>query len=850
MSPEENNTSTPTGKENEKTISVLTQAYIGLVVLAGCVAVTHAAVNGASTGVTSGWKFGLTLVAGLAAALLKVRLPGISGTMSVSFLFVLLAIAELNPGEAVAVACAGVLGQYLWQTKVRPRAIQVAFNVSVLAVATSVSAMLFHWELARRLIHEDALLLGLVTGIYFFTNTFPVAVVISLTEKKPMIALWRECYFWTFPYYLIGSAIVAGLHLAVGTAGWQVALIALPFGYVVYRSYGLYLGRLEVEKQHAQQMASLHLRTIEALALAIEAKDHTTNEHLQRVSIYAEAIGLEMGLSESDRNALRAAALLHDIGKLAVPEHIISKPGRLTPEEFEKMKIHPLVGAEILERVQFPYPVVPIVAAHHEKWDGTGYPYGLRGEDIPIGARILSAVDCLDALSSDRQYRKAFSLETSMRMVREQSGISYDPRVVEILERRHLELEKVARSAPIEELKLHQKDARIDRGDQPGAGLAKHQARTATVSGPGETAHPDFLTSIAAARNEAQSLFELSQALGSSLSLGDTFTMLGQRLHSLVPHDGMAVYLISDDGLRAAHASGVDAALFERLAIPHGEGLSGWVASNGRPILNGNPSVEPGYLDDVDSFSTLRSALAVPLDGLKGRVGVLALYARGKDAFTQDHLRILLAVSSKLSLVVENGLRFQAAEDQSAIDHLTGLPNGRTLFVQLEREVSSCQHSAEPLSVLLCDLDGFKRVNDVYGHLEGNRVLREVAVLIRGTCRNQDTVARMGGDEFVVVMPGADVVAAARLRQRIQSAVDDLSHTLFGSEAFGISIGISDLNAGTQAEDLLALADRLMYSNKAERKQSKPGPQHRQQAPGVLTPTDELHNLHVGTSVH
>src|SRR5437867_4060948 len=194
-------------------------------------------------------------------------------------------------------------------------------------------------------------------------------------------------------------------------------------------------------------MANLHLRTIEALALAIEAKDHTTHEHLQRVRVYAIEVAKELKISPPEMEALHAAALLHDIGKLAIPEHIISKPGRLTPEEFEKMKIHPVVGAEILERVRFPYPVVPIVRYHHEKWDGSGYPYGLGGEEIPLGARILAAVDCLDALASDRQYRRALPLDEAMQVVCSESGKSFDPRVVEVLSRRYVELEKKAQAS-------------------------------------------------------------------------------------------------------------------------------------------------------------------------------------------------------------------------------------------------------------------------------------------------------------------------------------------------------------------------------------------------------------------
>ncbi len=232
---------------------------------------------------------------------------------------------------------------------------------------------------------------------FFVLNTAPVACVISLTEQKPLKKVWSECYFWSFPYYLLGAAIAGIVELVDKKAGWQSSLLILPVVYLIFRSYRLYLARLEAERNHAEGMAALHLRTIEALALAIEAKDCSTHEHLRRVQVYAMSIGKEMGLPESELEALRAAAVLHDIGKLAVPEHIISKPGRLTPEEFERMKIHPLVGAEILERVQFPCPVVPIVRAHHERWDGNGYPCGLRGQEIPTGARIPDTLEKLAA---------------------------------------------------------------------------------------------------------------------------------------------------------------------------------------------------------------------------------------------------------------------------------------------------------------------------------------------------------------------------------------------------------------------------------------------------------------------
>src|SRR5260221_10836147 len=219
-------------------------------------------------------------------------------------------------------------------------------------------------------------------------------------------------------------------------------------------------------------MPGLNMRTIEPLSLAIEANDHTTGDHLQRVRVYALELGKDLGLSPLEMEALRAASVLHDIGKLAVPEHIISKPGKLTPEEFEKMKVHPVVGAEILDQVRFPYPVAPIVRSHHEKWDGSGYPLGIVGEAIPIGARIISAVDCLDALASDRQYRRAMPLDKALAIVVSESGKSFDPKIVEIIERRAGELEKKARAESAGEAPVKlSKDLKIERGLGPGWGL-------------------------------------------------------------------------------------------------------------------------------------------------------------------------------------------------------------------------------------------------------------------------------------------------------------------------------------------------------------------------------------------
>src|SRR5260370_30345443 len=371
--------------------------------------------------------------------------------MSFSLLFSLRVLMAVSEWESLLLVCAATTVQSVWHARNRLDPVKVLFNVfGMMANASALCYFSYHL-LDARVGSNKPILLMVAALVFFLANTLPISVVIALTEAKSSRKVWGGCYFWSFPYYLVGGAAVGLVEIVNRWAGWETSLLVLHLIYWVYRSYRLYLGRLEaekerveVEKRHVEQIASLNMRTIEALALAIEAKDHTTHTHLQRVRTYAVEVARELNLAEEQIEALRAAALLHDIGKLAVPEQIINKPGKLTPEEFEKMKVHPLVGAEILDRVAFPYPVAPIVRAHHERWDGTGYPPGLSGEQVPVGARILAAVDCLDALASHRQYRPALPLGEAMAKVKEKSGKWFDPQVVEILEDRYVELERVA----------------------------------------------------------------------------------------------------------------------------------------------------------------------------------------------------------------------------------------------------------------------------------------------------------------------------------------------------------------------------------------------------------------------
>jgi putative nucleotidyltransferase with HDIG domain len=601
-----------------------------------------------------------TAVAVLASSF-KVSIPGVEGTMSMSFLLTLLCILELGLPETLLIGLVKTLAQFYWRPARRPKLVQLVFNLSQVTVcgAASYGAYKLSFQL-----FPGSIPLGLLAAAItqFAVNTAAMSIILGLTEDKPISNVWTGVYLWTFPYYMVGAAIAGLVSLLNRHFGWQGSLLVLAPIYLMYRSYRVYLGKLEAEKEHVLKVSNLHLRTIEALALAIEAKDQTTGEHLQRVGIYAMELARELGLTEDETEALRAASVLHDIGKLAVPEHIISKPGKLTPEEFEKMKIHPVVGAEILEQVDFPYPVVPIVRAHHEKWDGSGYPAGLAGEAIPIGARILSAVDCLDALASDRQYRKALPLDEAMAKVASEAGAAFDPRVVGILQRRYIEWEKLARLHPMRTPPKLSTDIKVERGLAPDAGFANSAEEHKTAS-----PVADLLERVAAARQHAQNLAALSRNTSTPLSLDDISSLLATRLKRLVPHDSMAVYVRNNDVLVPEFVSGENFRLFSSLRIPLGAGLSGWVAQNHKPILNGNPSVEPGYLNNAAQYNSLRSALAIPLEGSMGVTAVLALYRATQDAFSKEDLQVVETLVFGIAALIE----------QSANPKATGASAGR-----------------------------------------------------------------------------------------------------------------------------------------------------------------------------
>jgi len=515
-------------------------------------------------------------------------------------------------------------------------------------------------------------------------------------------------------------------------------------------------------------------------------------------------VGRELNLSEEEMEHLNVAALLHDIGKLAIPDHILLKPGTLSPEEWEKMKTHAMSGAEMLLRMKFPEPVQQIVATHHEKWDGTGYPRGLKGNQIPMGARILSAVDCLDALVSDRPYRAALPIDVAMAQVAKDAGRSFDPQVVAVLQRRYVELERMAWGEV-------GNDARVD---VPAKDLGMLSASLNAESGLNPVS---ILDPIVSARQETQLLQALSNALTHSLGTSEVTSAIHERVKQMIAHDTLAIHVRRGNDLELVEVVGKNSHLFGREAFPVAKGLSGRVIQHGTSILNGDPCMEVGAKNDSAVVYKLQSALAVPLTGPNGMAGVLTLYHTELQAFNRDHLRLLEAVSQQVAPAVESALRYHDTEKLAVTDHLTGLPNARSLELHLHHELSRAKRENSAVGVLVCDLNGFKQVNDRFGHMKGNEVLQAVAKGLEDVCRKSDYVARMGGDEFVIVVPGLREDLHLSYVERLQSVAHVAGWSVCGERCISISIGTAIYPFdGTDAEVLLAEADRRMYTVKQQ----------------------------------
>ena len=562
-----------------------------------------------------------------------------------------------------------------------------------------------------------------------------------------------------------------------------------------------------------EETAALRLSTVESLAIAIDAKDQTSHGHVRRSRVYAVELGKLLGVSAAELEALRDGSLLHDIGKLAVPEYILNKPGKLTAAEFEKMKIHTTVGGDIVRRVNFPYPVEEVVRHHHERWDGAGYPAGLKGEQIPLVARIIAVVDFYDTTRCDRPYRAGLGREESLAMLAEMAGSSFDPSVVE---------QFVANVERFESLLLE--EDRLEQAQAEGGPATSEAApsRRAAGAGGGDD-HQAGFRSIAQAQREVFALHELAQTIGSSLGLQDTAALVAGKLRAIVPFDACVVFVVDEKTGRAepVFAAGEQAEFFEGRAVQVGEGITGWVIANARSMASASPELELAGAP-AEVVSRIRCVLSSPLVREEGSFGAITLFSSAPGAYAGEQARLLESVCLHASGALSNALMHERTKESALTDPLTELPNARALHLVLEQRVAECQRAdREPFAVLCMDVDDFREVNERFGHGVGDRLLAAVAGVCKGQLRQMDVLARYEGDEFVAVMPTATADVVAVVAERVRAAVEAQRFAVRTGRAVrvGLSVGAACFPAdGETAGELLHAAARDMQRNKHARK--------------------------------
>jgi diguanylate cyclase (GGDEF)-like protein/putative nucleotidyltransferase with HDIG domain len=655
--------------------------------------------------------------------------------------------------------------------------------------------------------------LFVAAAVHFLVNSSLLSIILGLRYKISIKQHWLDNQLWTGVTYFPLIATTIFLYISVKQVGWVAVIAAVPIFAIIYFSYIQYNKNVQEKMQKIEEMNELHLSIVQALALSIDAKDNTTADHVQRVKIYGRGMARLFTLSELEIQAIEAGAMLHDIGKLAVPDYIINKPGKLTTAEFEKMKIHTVVGAEILSQVKFPYPVVPVVRHHHERWDGKGYPDGIKGEEIPITARILSVVDCFDAVREARQYRNAMTREQAIDMLTEDAGTCFDPQIVEVFLKHLPEFEAEIAARNLNHKEYIEADTFVAQFD---SSLASEQP------GMQKQGYTRTLAKISEAHRELVLLYEIAQTVGSSLSLRDTLTILLERVQSIVPSTTSAVLLKDkhDEKLKVASARGTNSEAFYSHTINSGAGIAGWVYANNKPMYNSDPRL------DFDAFKVetelqYTTSVVVPLAKDGAIIGVLALYSATLDQYSQEHIRLVESIARLASDAVLNSLNHEEMEVTAFTDKLTELPNLRAIFDTFEKEALRAFRHNESFTLLMMDLDDFKKINDTHGHQVGDRFLKEISRLIGLHMRGCDFFGRYGGDEFIALLPRTSKEDADSLADRIKYTVDNF--VLMGenkaTSRAGISIGAAEFNRdGTTLEELMAVADRSMYSEKAIRK--------------------------------
>jgi diguanylate cyclase (GGDEF)-like protein len=558
----------------------------------------------------------------------------------------------------------------------------------------------------------------------------------------------------------------------------------------ILQSFGNLIASSFANAEHHARLRELYLASVKALAAAVDARDPYTRSHSARVAALSRIIAVEMQLPPDEIRRVQLSALLHDIGKIGIPDAILNKPAALTAEEWVIMKTHAPLGASILAAVEPLADLVPIVHAHHERFDGSGYPDGLAGDAIPLGAYIVAAADAYEVIVSKRAYKAAQSVDFAVAELRRCSGEQFHPAVVDAF------------------IRVIERDRREGSVYLSKVGAIEHED-VDDVPGPGSLVERMAEHSHAHSRQLAI-LQRLASEISAVLDLDELASRLLRIVCDAMGYENGFLTTLNDTGELTIRAAFGPSTSFIGQTLPAGTGISWWVVEHGRLQNVADVQADTRFVGPAD----IRSSLIVPLRIGDETVGIIGIESTRPAAFSVEDETLLTATSHQVAAAVRVARLHQAAKSAAATDPLTGLPNRRVFFDKLAEGLAESEHDGAPLSVAIIDANGLKQLNDHHGHAAGDQALIRIGEILAAGVRGADVVARIGGDEFGVVFPGAPLFAADRIMRRL---AEDIANATIpsGQQLPTIAWGIAPaLVEGTSVDALVDAADRAMYRQK------------------------------------
>jgi diguanylate cyclase (GGDEF)-like protein/putative nucleotidyltransferase with HDIG domain len=713
------------------------------------------------SGLTYEWAF-LTLTS-VFVATINVRLPKISSVISMGDVFVILSLLYFDAALALMTYWIDITVAHFSDTirrhgaHLRGKILLDRYLFNLGCCSLSIAAIDVALRTAGYLRPPRPLPLTvslvIVAVTWFVVNTTTVSAAIALWMNRGFWAVWREglnLYLLNFA----GSAAVAGLiYSFYKQVVPSVFFLSIPIAAILLQLYRFHISKYDQAQSHIGDLNRLYIQTVETLAAAVDAKDRYTHGHIRRVEAFARELAKCVGITDqSELMAIQTGALLHDIGKIAIPEYILNKPTVLTDSEYSKMRLHPAVGSNMLKNIEFPFPVVPMVRSHHERWDGNGYPDGLRAEQIPMNARILAIVDCYDALTTDRPYRSPMQRKELIDFFRSESSKAYDPTLVDAL---------IANMDHIDEMgKAAVKEADIwGTGENLEAGSSSRPLqKVQPISTYGKA-----LSGDAELQAHLFSAFEFARANIQCLTPKDVFAFMGRKLEELVAFDAAVFYLahLESGVVVAEHVLGTESFDLRGLTLPLEKKLSGWVASNNQPLCNLPPF--PDFIGCAFQPSFEISAIA-PMNRNGIVWGVISLYRTLKVKFSEEEFRRVEVIASQTAIALSN-CSTQAGLG-SLVDPVTGLPNGYHLHLMFDQLVVDAQKFDYSFALIVFRLDD-RKLRRRWGFTSGEEAVRAMANLLRREFRETDLLVRYASDEFFAIVPRVDRDHAEGLQARI-----------------------------------------------------------------------------------